>query len=341
MPNHLLYYMPAWNYIIGSTCCPSLTSTDRPVIDSIIPAKGIKLLPAKKNSRTTFEVPKNFVGTLLTCSGYGWPVPRIQWTPLDELVQCELISETRTYSDGVVKAELIVNNPFNQSCAVRVQCKVVLADGGLVVGREVENASISVDLRQGPDTHQTSATKFQLSLTALSSLKCSLWTNKDKSRIKTELGQALSRSVTTSLEHTTSDDCINISSLTCDGDRVLSVGGTLQDCSAIGPSDSTLYSFLLWKNRGPLVSLNGTLLQVDPLFPLCLTGSECGLSQSSEDTCSSSTDITIGLYVVSGAILLCAMVLIAVILCKCRQHSCWETNTRINVQDKNPNDYTR
>ena len=308
------------------------TPTDKPVIDSITPGKGINLLPAKKNSETLFEVPENFIGTLLTCSGYGWPAPRVQWTPLDELSLCGLTSETRTHSDGVVKAELMLDTPFNRSCEVGVKCEVVL--DSLVPGREVENASYSVYLKAGPDTHQIPVTEFQLSLRPRGSLVCSLWTDKDTSRIKTDLGQTLSRSVTSAPD--TKNECIDISSVTCDGDRV-SVIGTLQDCSTTEHSETTLYSFLGWKNSGSLVSLNGTLCEVDPDFPLCLTGSEsCGLL--GQDTCSSCMGITVGLYVVSGAILLSAMVLICVILCKCHQRFCWNTD-RNTSQDTKPNDY--
>ena len=307
------------------------TPTDKPVIDSITPGKGINLLPAKKNSETLFEVPENFIGILLTCSGYGWPAPRVQWTPLDELSLCGLTSETRTHSDGVVKAELMLDTPFNRSCEVGVKCEVVL--DSLVLGREVENASYSVYLKAGPDTHQIPVTEFQLSLRPRGSLVCSLWTDKDTSRIKTDLGQTLSRSVTSAPD--TKNECIDISSVTCDGDRV-SVIGTLQDCSTTEHSETTLYSFLGWKNSGSLVSLNGTLCEVDPDFPLCLTGSECGLL--GQDTCSSCMGITVGLYVVSGAILLSAMVMICIILCKCHQRFCWNTD-RNTSQDTKPNDY--
>jgi hypothetical protein len=329
-----LYQCVASNPWGESRASVYLTVIHKPVIDSITPGKGINLLPAKKNSETLFEVPENFIGTLLTCSGYGWPAPRVQWTPLDELALCGLTSETRTHSDGVVKAELILDTPFNRSCEVGVKCEVVL--DSLVLGREVENASYSVYLKAGSDTHQRPVTEFQLSLRPRGSLVCSLWTDKDTSRIKTDLGQALSRSVSTTRD--TKHECINISSVTCDGDRV-SVIGTLQDCSTTEPSETTLYSFLRWKNSGSLVSLNGTLCEVDPELPLCLTGSECGLlSQISEDTCNSFMGITVGLYVVGGAILLSAMVLICVILCKCHQRSCWNTD-RNTSQDTKPNDY--
>lgn len=246
------------------------------------------------------------------------------------------MSKTTTHGAGIVKAELMLDTPFNQSCAVRVQCEVLLDSHTL--GRVVvENATHLVTLREGKYTQQRPSIEFHLSVIMQPKLKrCTMWSDEDKLRIKSDLGWVLSRSVTNA-----ENQCINVSSLVCGGDR-LSVGGTLQDCSTststTTPSEATLYSFLMWKNRGPLVSLNGTLCQVDPDFPLCPAGSECGLTGDPEDTCNL-TGITVGLYVSSGLILLAVMVLIATLLWKCRQHSCWKNTAAKQSRDTKPNNY--
>jgi hypothetical protein len=296
---------------------PNLPCTDKPIIDSIVPAEQIKIItPKEKSSTATVEVPTNFMGTLLTCSGYAWPPPAIQWTSPSGDLPCGMTSHTRTQRGGVTTAELVLDAPFNSSCVGQVQC-LVLQDQFMEV--EAENVSYSVDLTLGGDFDPEHAAEFRLSVNTLHPV-CSLWTEKQKSRMRTSFGRVLSRVVTS--QPMERSQCITVSHLSCDGERVL-FGGTVRNCpSSTGAQVqvTAFYSILSWKNRGPLVYLNGSLCRVDPEFPFCSPDSPCELNNSRERA-DSLTGINIGLYVVGGAVFVLVLLLLGVFIYKLRRAS--------------------
>ena len=239
-------------------------------------------------------------------------------------------SEITSHKDGIVTAKLVLDAPFNKSCAGDVQCVVALEHQ--VPSLQTEYVTHTVSLVHGMDHKLTHATQFQLNLKSRQLYVCSLWTEEEKSQINVNLGRTLSRSIA----HRLNEDrnCVNISSLTCDKDRVI-VSGNLLDCQSDGTSSyvgemTTLYLLLRWKNRGPLISLNGTLYEVDPEFPLCSIPSECGLSlaESAEDNDDHLVQVIVGLCVASGVILFLVVISFVVIL-SCKLHKLFKS--RINT----------
>ena len=309
---------------------------DKPVIDSIIPAEEIHFLAPTEESGTAVEVPVGFTGTLLTCSGYAWPVPTVRWAPLDTLdLPCGMSSKTRTYRDGVVTASLAMESPFNGSCVGRAKCEVALH----VPGWGTEDITHTVDLDEEEEGELRRVTQFQLTLKT-NQVQCSKWTEKERLLLGRDLSRVLSRSVVQSLNK--NRECVNISTLTCDTDRITVSGSAMLDCQSDNPhklETTTLYLFLMWKNSGPLVSLNGTFWQVDPEFALCPTDSECGLSQSQPRDTYHLMEVSIVLYTTSGAVFLLLFVVCLVFLSRRLRKPCSCCNTSRRRKERAENHY--
>ncbi len=80
-------------------------------------------LPVQTTSISSFSVPSGYTGYVLTCSGFGWPPPQIEW-----VVAGEMPTETTSNTEQVpfVSARLAISqfaeeNVGNYSCIVRVQ----------------------------------------------------------------------------------------------------------------------------------------------------------------------------------------------------------------------------
>ncbi len=91
---------------------------DPPVVTSIF-----AILPVQTTSTSSFSVPSGYTGYVLTCSGFSWPPPQIEW-----VVAGEMLTETMSNTEQVpfVSARLAISqfaeeNVGNYSCIVRAQ----------------------------------------------------------------------------------------------------------------------------------------------------------------------------------------------------------------------------
>ncbi len=81
------------------------------------------IFPVQTTSTSSFSVPSGYTGNVLTCSGFGWPPPQIEW-----VVAGEMPTETTSNSEQVpfVSARLAIfqfaeENVGNYSCIVCAQ----------------------------------------------------------------------------------------------------------------------------------------------------------------------------------------------------------------------------
>lgn len=280
--------------------------------------------------------------------GYGWPVPRVEWTSIKDddadggELLCGMESHYVSQGDGIATAHLVlVDTQFNSSCVGRVQCSVT-------VDLLDDRVSHSVVLMQGSTSDEASdgdSTEFQLKIELPHSQSCSEWTQKNSVDLQANLGQILTRILTNSADER--QDCINISTLTCSKDCVLVRGILHQDCQISAPGRVTtttmLYSFLQWKNSGPLISLNGTLCKVDPEFPHSpATCRELCMESSSEATSCYMREISIGLYTACGVVIVLFIVLVVVLFHQCRHflsRSCCHPPRHCHEKRSEPNHY--
>ncbi len=80
-------------------------------------------LPVQTTSTSSFSVPSGYTGNVLTCSGFGWPPPHIEWVVPGEMV---IVTTSNTKQVPFVSARLSISqfagkDVGNYSCIVHAQ----------------------------------------------------------------------------------------------------------------------------------------------------------------------------------------------------------------------------
>ena len=292
---------------------PPLSAADEPVIDTIFPAPGVS---SADGSAVHFSVPLEFTGTALTCSGFAWPPPTIQWLKSLGALPSGVSSVVRT-NRGIMTADLVITTPFRASSVGIYKCEVRSAEG-------VEENVVSqlVELFQGSSSGGTEdpecdkvASESLLFQLWVSSRSCQSWTSTQKGEIAKEFQSFLYRMILTECDCSVSRDHLTVVSLQCsdyiDGGVVFR--GSLQTNSS-SLTEKIFCTLSRWQKSGALVSVDGSHYAVD---------SQCSLEIDSYDTeeCavkeSDSFDLSRILLIAlpSGVILLICVVAVMVAVC--------------------------
>lgn len=301
-----------------------MSHADKPVIDSIVPASGVKLAHMGKDSPVVrVEVPTKSTGRVLTCSGYARPTPQIQWTVISGDYSCKTTSVVRTHH-GIATADLVFDTPFNDSCVSTFQCTVTLNQ------YMVQNSSYTVLLTEGEVLlYSQDIIPLQLSLKSVPAM-CTLWTEHQKMQIRTQLQRALSRAVTTACNMIAEN--ITVLTLSCGLENEVVLGGTLANGSPMTSTEKFFYSLLEWKNSGPLLSFNGSFVEVDADFSLCPPDSQACEDMMNNHTREVKTfsETTLVACITSGAVVIVLLATIIILsILKIKLHQRRHTNSQI------------
>ncbi len=289
---------------------------DPPVVTSIFAT-----LPVQTTSTSSFSVPSGYTGNVLTCSGFGWPPPQIEW-----VVAGEMPTETTSNTEQVpfVSARLAISqfaegDVGNYSCIVRAQ------DGS---GKShVETVTLMLNSnpvtseRPTPECAVTSAS-MQFQLRVLEADCDNL--------INSQNTQVIAGDIQNELLNVISTECM--SCLAMIGSISISVTPSCSEAVqgallfsgtiSTGSPQSTETAFCAldsWIQSRPLMRVSNALYSVDDSCALASGGSsaECVLLST---TTGESNDVVISMTLL---IIICAcagvlfLLVVAIIICCC------------------------
>ena len=225
------------------------------MLDTIFPAPEI----STGSSPAQFIIPLEFTGTVLTCSGFAWPLPSVEWTKDGGALPRGVTAEEIVLPDkGIVVSDLTFSSEFSIVDAGNYQCKV------LSTNDDGEMMSQLVELKQGPSTAESSEymCKSILSDSILFQVRvftndCDKW-NDDKSEIAEDFENLIIRVVASLCgeECNITNGIITISTLECStfiqGGVVFR--GSIQTESA-KQTEAAFCALSQWQRSGSLVSI--------------------------------------------------------------------------------------
>ena len=280
----------------------SAIHTEEPTIDAVLPSPGVILQLTKEPSGVSVSVPPEYTGTVLTCSGFAWPPPHIEWTQASGDLPNGVSSVVRT-SNGIVMSELVLAAPFDASHDGTYACAVSSPETEYFAAKTV---SYSIQLSLGAaETQEPVLIQLRISTS-----NCALWMPQTQTQIREDVQSILHRVVSADCEDiaVSSEQIVLNSSQCLDGGQLV-FSGSLSSTLSTSLTDKIMHVLTRWKNSGPLVSINDSLHAVDAQFPL----QSDNVHESCKLTNCSTTDIFIIIVSpVAGGVVLLAVVLIAV-----------------------------
>ena len=306
----------------------SAIHTEEPTIDAVLPSPGVVLLLTKEPSGVSVSVPPEYTGTVLTCSGFAWPPPHIEWTQASGDLPNGVSSVVRT-SNGIVTSELVLAAPFDASHEGTYACAVSSPEIEYFAAKTVSH---SIQLSLGAaETQEPVLIQLRISTS-----NCALWVPQTQTQIREDVQSILHRVVSADCEDiaVSSEQIVLNSSQCLDGGQLV-FSGSLSSTLSASLTDKITHVLTRWKNSGPLVSIDDSLHAVDAQFPL----QSDNVHESCKLTNCSTTDIVIIIVspVVGGVVLL-AVVLIAVLLYrKFKRQKC--RSASVGQEHQNPSRY--
>ena len=113
--------------------------TDHPVINTITPIEPVQSDPSA--STPTFAIPASYTGVALTCNGFAWPPPTVQWLKHNRPLSSGISSEQTSPGPGNVSALLKWTRAFVYSDMGQYKC---------LVRWDNTTVQFTVDIVQGP-----------------------------------------------------------------------------------------------------------------------------------------------------------------------------------------------
>ena len=297
----------------------------------------------KEEIDSVYNVPLNYVGTVMVCTAEGWPTSDVEWfrdgLPLsnDSGILSELVETTTNSTDSVVLARLTWTREFKTLDAGSYECVVHQRITGL------RGTSQSVQLKADTTT-DTTATDRQWSLCGVSErsvyfqirivgLDCQDWMKSLKELITAQVHKELLGIVRSECSCAIDDtELLVVGLMQCYGsartnNASASFSGLIQTNS---PLKTRLIFCALswWQQRSPQLRINGRLQAVDSSCPMEASSTLRASERCVSSTPTTSSDNTMKLIVtIAGglggfiAVVILLITISCFVGCYCRSHA--------------------
>ena len=300
--------------------------TDHPEINTITPIEPVQSDPSA--STPTFAIPASYTGVALTCSGFAWPPPTVQWLKNDRPLPSGISSEQTSPGPGIVSALLKWTRGFVASDMGQYKCLVRWDNTTVQSTVEIVKGSI---VTEPPPSCNVDTTSIFFQVRVLEA-GCDQWDAALKEHVGNQFQQELLRIVETECNCTVQLDSIQINnppqcSENAPGGVVFR--GTIR-AQTVAATEEIFCAIFSWQRGGSLINLNENLYHVDSQCMLrvdSFTSQECAVTPTSP---SIDTKTTIIIAVSGAGGLLAVFVVLAIVLC-CIHHCCIKKRKKADV----------
>lgn len=292
-------------------------SPDSPEINTISPTDPVQPDPSAPSP--TFVIPTSYVGVALTCTGFAWPRPSVQWLKNGSSLPSGMTSEMVIQSSaGLVSARLRWTRVFSSSDVGQYTCLVSSNNNTIQSIVEIELSSPTVTPEPPPSCSiESTSVLFQVRVL---NAGCDQWATLLREHIGDQFQQELSRIVETDCNCTLPPDSIQIDSPPqCSENSPGSVvfRGTIRN-SAAPTTEEIFCTILAWQQGGSLVNLNANLYPVDSQCSLqvdSFASQECAVAPTTSTAEADIQTIIISAAAGGGALVVALLTVVLVLCC--------------------------
>lgn len=310
-------------------------SPDSPEINTISPMDPVQSNHSAPSP--TFVIPTSYVGVALTCTGFAWPSPSVQWLKNGGSLPSGMTSEMVQSSAGLVSAKLRWTRVFSSADVGQYTCLVSSNNNTVQSTVEIVPSSPTVTTEPPPSCSiESTSVFFQVRVLNAS---CNQWATLLREHIGDQFQQELSRIVETDCNCTLPPDGIQINSPPqCSENSPGGVvfRGTIRNSTA--PTTEEIFcTILAWQQGGSLVNLNANLYRVDSQCSLqvdSFTSQECAVAPTTPTPTTPTAEADIQTIIIIAASVGGALVvgLLIVVLVLCCIYCCYGKKRKTPAQ---------
>ena len=274
---------------------------------------------------TAYSVPTGHAGDVLTCHGFAWPAPMIEWARVDAPLPLGVSSIMTENPGGIVIARLRIDDGFSASATGQYVCMVTYMD---VTDSEIIEIVEGSTVIPSPTTCPEVSSTTMLFQARVLTTNCQEWDASTMESISSSFAEDLVRVIEDDCQCSVPLGTITVDSLKCSEDITGAslFRGTIETDS-VDRTEEFSCTLLAWQQRGSLVNVNGNLHEVDSACSLrvdSFTAQECVAMEINDN----SFDIKLIIYIAApvGGTLLVVIVL-AIICIACYKSGRRETVT--------------
>lgn len=265
-----------------SFCLVSLTLITAVCIISHLGTPSVTSIFANSLSITStsssFLIPAGYTGTVLTCAGYGWPTPNIQWFYNNEVVSGGAVS-VRTSNSPFVSAHLTWVTGFTSSDTDNYTCLIGANDTAVSHSQSVHLQSSSVPASSSKSKCSVGLSQAYFIIRVLDT-DCLMWEPELKGTIAENFHNKLTNVISVQcpgcMISRNDIDILGVPTCSNQIKNAMNLKGSITVENATRRSD-ILCALKMWQENGPLIVLMNELHLVDTSCPLAssLSSSEC------------------------------------------------------------------
>ena len=263
---------------------------------------------------TAFSVPNGYAGDIVTCHGFAWPIPNIEWTRVGGPLPLGVSFDVSENAGGVTVARLSVDDSFSASATGMYMCTVSYKDDpGVAVSEIIEILEGSTTTTPAPCNVHSTSVNFQLRVLTTS---CQQWDASLIEHIEDSFPEELSAIIEDDCQCSVGSGTVVVDSLRCSGDPskpgASLFRGTIETDS-VAQTEQVYCTLLNLQQRGALVNVNGNLRKFDSNCSLgvdSFTAEECVAMNTG-----SSFDVKLIIYIVAPVVGTLVVVVILMLIC--------------------------
>ena len=327
--------------------CLNFAFVEYPMITTLTPGTAIQTF---SSSASIFTLPLGYSGTVVICTGFGWPPPFIEWQKNRVSLHSNggVVSEMTQMEDSAfMSAKLKWNRAFADIDVGAYDCVI---RGSNETTTTSQSKTITLVPRDDPlptlPPPPTCSINSPMVLfeVRVQDTDCSVWTDNQQTLIANNFVEVVMSVVLTGCQtcNITTVDVTLQSGPTCSNNltRAVVFRGVITS-EIMNLAEEAFCALSIWQQRGPIVRLNGNFYLVDRMCSAqleSLTDTECINNDSKTGNDTSDTFpiiIAVPVGVVAAAVLAVCVVLAMVVLCWIKGKSAPSTVDQIEMS-QNP-----